>query len=381
MKIYVHIGFSKTGSTTLQSFLENNLKALMAEQRALVLTGLGQRANSSQLAMYGMTPDASDLQRNHLLRLHKVNTAADHANVCRHVEATLESAIAEHQPESLIISSELLSQHLAAEHEITRVADLLRRHSDDIKIIAYVRRQDQRWVSSYSQRIKGGLTQPFSAKTGRRFLDYKSTLDSWRNVFGQSNMLLGVLERSSLKGGDLVEDFMLRIGLAHAALARPAMMNESLCTEAAEFLRLLNEHVPVLDPNTGQPNELRTNLVPALERWGSKRPRQSLSAKERWDIMQQAEAYNAAIAREYLGREDGRLFLEMPAEAGETPSTIAAAPPPLTIETAVTLSGYLWNLQKQRILQLQAEVKELRAEARHRPKAVLRPRVRPGTSK
>ena len=355
MKIYVHIGFAKTGTTTIQSFLHENQFALLGGKRSLVLTGLGPNANCSELAIYGFQPSATDYKESRFLQRHKIQSAVDYERACRHVEATLHEAIGKSKPQALIVSSEMLSNHLRTEERVSRLAELLWRYSRDIDIIAYVRRQDQLWVSMYSQYLKAGGSAPFASKPIESLINFKPTLDSWSRVFGRSSMSVGVLERSSLRNGDLIDDFLDRVGLDSEGLSRPLIKNERLAVEAAEFLRQMNETLP-------RGRSVSPLLVAALESWSSDKEKLALDLNDCWEIIQSVGPSNAAIAREYLDRAGGDLFLDMP----QRPAEIAIHPPSkapasLSASTAVEIASHLLAAQNHTIVQLRGELDRLRA--------------------
>ncbi len=85
-----------------------------------------------------------------------------------------------------------------------------------IKIIVYLRRQDELYLGTQAEAIKSGqnnlkFVDPFlradSKPYGRRYYDYNLMLSRWAKVFGKSNIIVRPNEHSQLLEGDILEDF------------------------------------------------------------------------------------------------------------------------------------------------------------------------------
>jgi len=141
-------------------------------------------------------------------------------------------------------------------------------------------------------------------------------------------------ERAVLKDGDVIADYCAGIGRADVSdLPRPAPQNESLDQRTIEYLRMLNPSIPRFLGR--RPNPARQGLVEAMEKL-SDGPKVRLSHPEAVRFLAMFDESNAAVARTYLGREDGVLFVEKPGMVGEKR-------PALTLEQAMEISGKLWN--------------------------------------
>lgn len=109
----------------------------------------------------------------------------------------------------------LSAEHFAFVDPVTVVKAISRYfpdHSEDVRVIAYVRPHISRLLSSYAQRVKSrGLQQDFdsfchAAINKRRFL-FAPRFLAWRDTFGEAFTLRPFI-RDSLFSGDVVSDFL-----------------------------------------------------------------------------------------------------------------------------------------------------------------------------
>lgn len=199
MRIFLHTGVWKTGSTAIQTFLAKN---------------------ANDLARRGvMIPDHARNMReyNHLFeRL----VARDEPGV-QAVADQLGRDIAAHDPTTLVISSEHFWH--APPDVIERVAAMLRQYSDDVRVIAYIRPQDDMWASLYAQQAKffrvrsthdiwgnGDYIGPAIAENA---MFYHRCFSVYRQVFGADAVRLKVYDRKKFSDGDVVQDFLDWIGV------------------------------------------------------------------------------------------------------------------------------------------------------------------------
>jgi hypothetical protein len=88
----------------------------------------------------------------------------------------------------------------------------------DLRIVVYLRRQDQYLQSLYKQAVTSGRKDDFlswRAQTGDRG-DYLSVLRGWAGAFGRENLILRAYERDDARV-DVTQDFFEAIGVDVAA--------------------------------------------------------------------------------------------------------------------------------------------------------------------
>ena len=202
----------------------------------------------------------------------------------------------------------------------------------DIKIVCYLRRQDDYIESLYNQWAKGMndemydviFNNPSANKdkykadednapninmakflNGMLNVDYYAHLSEWAEIYGKEKIIIRTYEKSSLPKG-IEYDFITNIlGIGSDALADLKLyeeVNSSVKKDIVEY-RIAAK----LFDLPGRFYEL--NDSPALE-YLSRNNKNILTAKQAEEILEYYHKINEKIAREYLHREDGVLFYD-----------------------------------------------------------------------
>jgi hypothetical protein len=329
MTIYLHIGTPKTGTTSIQTFLDSNTSAL-AQRRIIVPRSLGAR-NHRRLTLYAM-----DEHRIDKLRRSKRMLTPEIVKLYREkVLKEFRAEIATFPPAKHIVMTSEFMMRLRRKDELERLREFVcLTGQTDIRIVIYLRRQDLYYTSGYSQAIKGGKDIPFApeGEISEQANYYDRNLHVWGDVFGANSLVVRPFERCSLKNGDVIDDFMAILGLDDlSAFERPTPRNESLDANTVEFLRLLNSEVPRREH--AKENYSRMRLIQALETT-STGPRLRMARQNAERFLRNFEENNRAVARRYLNREE--LFQEPVADA-------AGMEPILCLEDAHRISATLFE--------------------------------------
>lgn len=145
---------------------------------------------------------------------------------------------------TVIFSNEHCHSRLVRVEMIRKLADLLSVHFDEIKVIFYLRRQDDLASSFYSTQIRNGETRgqvlPVLDKR-LPYYDYASMVDRWGEVFGRSSLRPRLFGHAHFSGGDLIRDFLEVCGASSISVDAETPRNPSLLPAAQEFLRQYNE--------------------------------------------------------------------------------------------------------------------------------------------
>jgi hypothetical protein len=101
-----------------------------------------------------------------------------------------------------------------------------------LKVVVYLRRQDQLYSSFFNQDVKGVRQWAHNAyqffQTHQIFQhDYEELLGIWSGAVGPENMLIRPYESAQWEGGDIIRDFCAITGIEPLGAA-PASRNESL---------------------------------------------------------------------------------------------------------------------------------------------------------
>lgn len=208
-RLILHVGQTKTGSTYIQHFLEQNRPALLRAGIWVPDTGLfWQEKRPHKQAGHGeMTREAV------------IGATA----IRDHIEAAL--SLAKGRIHTVILSSEAYFLNPRS----ARIPD----HFPDYKVemIGYFRRQDDWANSQYAEFVAGGamgrVSAPFEdwldEPVTRERLNYYSYCRMWAARIGQEQVHARVYDRASLKKGDIVSDFLAALKLGYMdSLPRPA---------------------------------------------------------------------------------------------------------------------------------------------------------------
>jgi hypothetical protein len=294
-KIYIHIGRPKVGSTAIQRFLKFNRKTLLENDVLFPVTGERQSA-SHQLAAV-------------LLEDAKPEKASSAETLYQELIDEIQTSSAS----NCIISSE--NFYFVKPLRLAKIlADQL-----DVKIVCYVRRQDEVLVSSYiqemrdntlSERERDDLDRYLSRPDRLRFLDYKIVLDQWADVFGVENVVVRVYETGQLKG-DLFDDVLDAMGVRSTQdYSKPQKrVNSTPASDILDIIKQVNHYpAPVLVQR-----QIKDRLVEISESMEYSRrfdATRIFTTKQKQEVLARFDKSNAATARKYLQRKDGRLFLQ-----------------------------------------------------------------------
>jgi hypothetical protein len=225
-KVTLHIGTPKTGTTAIQAALAAH-EAWLGEQNIHFVKAGRHRAAHNDLA--------NAIQRQ----------GAEH----RFREA-LESEIAtetvRHPEREILLSSEIIS--LVKPQAFRAAMGVLDEHA--LKIVVYLRRQDQYAEAFYKQRVKNGRNvMPFEAflqsRVGRRITDYPQLMDQWATTYPKAEIVPRVYDRKRLVGRDVVSDFAAVLGVDPAGIA--VAEGERNISPGKDFIDILLTLAPHFD--------------------------------------------------------------------------------------------------------------------------------------
>ncbi|MBV8978803.1 MAG: hypothetical protein JOZ13_15635 [Alphaproteobacteria bacterium] len=354
MELILHIGTEKTGTTSIQRFLRVNREAL-AGQSVLYPVSPGNQ-NHVGLTVSAQAPS----KRGPLRKQLGIRNETDARRYRDELWQKLQAEAAERTYRLAVLSSEHLSSRLLEQDEIAWLRDKLSRLAARIRVVVYIRRQDDFLLSTYSTAVKSGATKPLSWPQERAIqdrYDHWRLLERWANIFGRENIVCRRFERPLLKDGDVVADFLDAAGIeVHADFERPEEVNEALDAESLEFLRLFNAHVPRFVGKKINPS--RDNVVALLSR-ASRGALLTMAEDDLARFMALFHESNAKVAEAWFG--GARRDSDNPLFAPRSDSRARVREAALTPERAVELCAWLWQ-EKQAQLARVAGRLERRAQ-------------------
>ncbi len=245
--IILHIGVPKTGSTTIQKFLTENAERLPAMGYAY-LKSLGQ-PNNTGLVLHCRDFKARAKTGRDLRYRHGIRSEADLAGYRSKLEAELAAEIAAlpENVETVIMSCELCAR--LEENEIQRLKALIAPFASSIKVLLYLRGQDEIIRSSYTTTLRVGYSGSFARwiedEMEKDMFQFDRLLGKWARVFGENALIVRLFRRDMFKNGDFVQDFCNAAGFKDISnLSAIGPSNQSLYTSIQGFLREFNVNFP-----------------------------------------------------------------------------------------------------------------------------------------
>jgi hypothetical protein len=236
-RAFIHIGFEKTGSTSLF----NSLAASRAELAAhgVLFTDIPEVHQTLPLAFGAVTED----------RLARLATAAggDAMATAKAALAALDDAVARFDGDTLVLSSQMFAG--LPRDALARMADHVGRLARTVRIVAYVRHPVGVAVSLSQQLVKTGKFTRVEAERNPRIWPFAPRLSKHVAVFGRSGVLVRPFDPRALVDGKVQNDFLTLIGYpgplaavsnvdSNQSLSMPALVFKDLANQAAGKARV-----------------------------------------------------------------------------------------------------------------------------------------------
>lgn len=288
-KVILHVGSDKTGSTSLQLFLDKSRDLLL---RNSVLYPPYQSGTSHKIFGSCFVSEADLLSYNdHQDELQAI------LDRNRDYLCLLEKLFRETDAEILLISYEGLS-HLDAA-SFVKMKVFLEKYCDEFEIVLYVRPPLSYAASSLSQRVKLGRRICGDDEATIPCLNHQGILETIGGVFKKSQINVRLFSRETFPGGNVVLDFLSLLNLPkhveEKVISKVRNRNFSLSQEALEIgdrmVELLDGYIP--------PNEFnRKRLIGSVYLPAIKGQKFQLT-----DLQQEAILKRSAPHIEYLSKE------------------------------------------------------------------------------
>lgn len=304
--LYIHIGTSKTGTTTIQTYC-----------------GINREQLKSKGVLFPIMPyhyDRITENRNGHFLYAKI-----YENGVRNKEK--EEQVLKQELDYIVDCFKDYDNVLLSEESIwwataTRRKGLwkyLQEHSQknnyQVKIIVYLRRQDQFMMSRYNQILKtdtGGGTQRFyeyfKDMNGKYkcVMNYRQRLDYMAKFFPKENIVVKRFDRSYFYNGDLNADFLhiLGVEIDDTFAELPKDENLGISVQSGELKRVLNR----LGPITFAENQKLLQMLNECEELLPKREVSIMTTEHIEKFMKKFIDDNESIAVDYIG--DGKPMFD-----------------------------------------------------------------------
>lgn len=308
--LYLHIGTPKTGTSALQHFFANNRKLL--EGKGVYYPDLGFRF-----------PDIGKHRNAHFLSYKKYiekkqrDYETEKAIRDEGIQK-LDEAFKSH--DTILLSDE----HIWNEKEmIGQTLPALKSHFAEqevqIKVIVYLRRQDQVIQSFWAQKIKESSAisfEKYMEKEKYRFfrLDYAARIQEFADVLGKENVIVRCYEKQQYQGEQktIMSDFLQILGLEVTDEYKNSDKVYNISLEGAylEVKRLFNTLPQFKSQKNYMMDLLKEQQALDFQELALERKKMYFSPEAEKEFMQKYEQENITVAKEYFNREDGTLFFE-----------------------------------------------------------------------
>ena len=313
-RIFLHIGQPKTATTTIQNFLSINQAKLIKHGWLYPNAGRQYAAHHLLGNFFRAAP------------IHWIGQA-DPAQVM----ADLKREIDESNCDNIILSTESLYFAENPDQFAAYLKDF------DVSVVVFLRRQDEWIESAYQENLKNGETrlgpEGYLAALSNS-LAYADRIATWAAAFGKRKILVHGFEATAEKL-PVEQVFMNLIGAPFVPdLVLPPTQNERLNRDCTTFLIMF-----AASPRVDLKHQMIKDI---LVKYSQANPdtaslRNVYPPQRRHEIVESRNEGNAIVARDYLGRTDGRLFLK-PLPVPDDPWE---AYPGLRVQKSVAIAEFL----------------------------------------
>lgn len=312
--LYFHVGIMKTGTSSIQKFLKTNNDALIKQGYVYPFTSM-------------LVPSTYVNRNGHFL-IYNNNREKTTNEKKKSIWESGWKVVTEYMKQGMnvIISDESIWYRQSwtvwnGGNFWECIKDIAREYNYDIKAVGYIRRQDLYLESYYNTAVRGDTLSKLDFDEYVREkkyefckIDYESQIKFMIEHLGKENVTIRPFERSQFggKNKDLVSDFLMQIGVEFTndfiEIDEPS--NIAASGNYLEMKRLINQMEGYNNTN----NFLRKSIDKAsgTDAIYAQHPIKEgfFTYEGRLEFIDRYKEGNEWIAREILGREDGRLFYD-----------------------------------------------------------------------
>jgi len=238
MRLALHIGTPKTGTTSFQRWFADHRVAL--REQGVVYPETPGAVNHRHLTVYAQDSDKPDKHLAHL----GIHSPQDHDRFRQKLRADFAAELHSHAGAHLwVMSNEHLYSRIRTIEMIERLQAFLHPGFEQIDIYVHLRPQVDLLVSGASQRARLGqevsvqtLTRPGVSEISAYF-NYNMTLKRWVHVFGQKHVHLVPFRQHP----DMTAYLSDQLGIERAGMARSARVNTALDWRAMALVNGLGD--------------------------------------------------------------------------------------------------------------------------------------------
>lgn len=238
--IFIHIGTTRTGTTSIQKFLAAN--RLHLQQQNLVFPTCTKTANNAILSYYATLNDAP-YSKTHFWQKNEIIEFPGtlKAEIIPHIESG----------KNIVFTNEALFKRLKTDEQFARLKSIFEPYkSHTIKIIVYLRRQDDHLISFHTTGIRKGKKTTIDFNKIDDDLFYDVMLDRFAHFFGKENLVVKIYDGNKFIEGKLIKNFLNVLGVKpNENFNYLQRDNRSLDAYQIQFFELLNRYSALTKKN------------------------------------------------------------------------------------------------------------------------------------
>jgi len=242
-KLILHIGTEKTGTSSIQAFLNFNRNNL--ESQGIHYLRCAGDTNNRKIPAAILDETAND----DYFKLNMLNTKESIINFKKqfwldfHEEITnLDSRL-----HTVIISSEHFHSRVNSYELTLKLKKKFDIYFSEIKIICYLREQSEMCESWYSTALKNGHYESFKqfiiqCNPQNNYYNHKTMLENWKLAFGINALKVRIFDKNNFINKDLIDDFIFLIdeNLIINLEKKYTNENESINLHGQTLIRAIN---------------------------------------------------------------------------------------------------------------------------------------------
>lgn len=293
-RVILHIGTEKTGTTSIQHFMQANRRQL--REKGIIYPHIGSRDDAHYDLVNELHP--LDNQGRHLEFLPQPNQPFN--TLWQH----LKQRLIQESDKVFLLSAEHFSSRLRS-NALSFMADFFQQLNITPEILVFLRPQDEFIESSYSTEIKAGSIRTFGEALSHypnqtlRY-NYWQLLTLWANYFGKHAIKVVPYQQQTI-GTDVRRYLLNYLGVEqHSAFEFESSerLNEKWSKDMLEFARLFNQHCHF----TGTPQQREKWLeAVSLKLYRQNEPG-LLTQEQRMAIKHHFAESNCQVAQHYLSK-------------------------------------------------------------------------------
>ncbi|NNJ74803.1 MAG: hypothetical protein HKP56_06565 [Anderseniella sp.] len=252
MRLKLHIGSGKTGTTSIQKTLHYNREFLA--QHGVLYLSLGNQENHNLLAV-GFRGENQPQRR----MLKRYGTNRNVMSAFRDAWLDVKNQAEQKDFHTVLLSGEDFFVPSANRMDSEHIHNIFPKVTN-VDVVAYLRRPSAHYTSRIQQHLKAAHTIPAPVRT-----DYAAHLDGWQNV---GDLHLYEFNKALLYKEDVVHDFWHRV-LCNVPLPEMAVSireNESLSAEGLYVMQYFRRHrYPDRDNHIFRDSDKLVRLIRLIE--------------------------------------------------------------------------------------------------------------------